>query len=127
MPIGGAEAWLPESRHQPEEFEKEVGGEVFGDKRRVGSEAAQIGTGAEDFVARPSEDNRAHLLVVAGSLHRVDQLGQHLPGEHVALLRVVQRHRGDAVGDLVLDDLVVHRRETIADRVESRKCYCPRR
>src|SRR5680860_501564 len=41
--------------------------------------------------------------------------GQHLAGEHVALLRVVQGHRGDPGGDLVGDDLVVHPGRTIAD------------
>ncbi len=106
--VGGAERRLAQPRHQPEELEEEVGGEVFGDQRHVGGEAAQVGAGAEDLVAGPGEDDRTHLLVVARPLHRVDQLGQHLAGEHVALLRVVQRHRGDAVGDLVLDDLVVH-------------------
>ena len=107
--VGGAERGLAEPRHQPEELEEEVGGEVFGDQRHVGGEAAQVGPGAEDLVAGAGEDDRPRLLVVARPLHRVDQLGQHLAGEHVALLRVVQGHRGDPAGDLVLDDLVVHR------------------
>ena len=104
--VGGAERGLAEPRHQPEELEEEVGGEVFGDERHVGREAAEVGTGAEDLVAGAGEDDGADLLGVARLLHRVDQLGQHLAGEHVALLRVVQRHRGDAVGDLVGDQLV---------------------
>ena len=113
--VGRAERGLAEARHQPEELEEEVGGEVFGDERHVGGEAAQVGAGAEDLVAGAGEDDRPRLLVVARPLHRVDQLGQHLPGEHVALLRVVQGHRGDPVGDLVLDDLVVHPGGTIAE------------
>ena len=50
--VGGAERRLAEPRHQPEELEEEVGGEVLVDQRDVGREAAEVGAGAEDLVAR---------------------------------------------------------------------------
>ena len=106
--VGRAERRLAESRHQPEELEEEVGGEVFLDQRHVGREAAEVGARAEDLVAGAGEDDGAHLVGVARRLHRFDELGEHLRGEHVALLRVVQRHRRDAVVHLVADQLVAH-------------------
>ena len=106
--VGGAERRLAEPRHQPEELEEAVGGEVLVDQRRVGGEAAEVGAGAEDLLARAGQDDGADLVVVADPLHRVDELAEHLVRERVALLGAVQRHRGDAAGDLVEKLLVVH-------------------
>ena len=71
-PFGGAERGLAEARHQPEEFEEEVGGEVFLDQRGVGGETAEVGARAEDLVARAGEDDRADLFGVARHFHRRD-------------------------------------------------------
>ena len=38
---------------------------MFGDQRRVGGEAAEVGAGAEDLVAGPGEDDGADLVGVA--------------------------------------------------------------
>jgi hypothetical protein len=125
--VGRAERGLAEPRHQPEVLEEEVRGEVFFDQRGVGGEPAEVGAGAEHLVPRPGEDDRADLGVGFRRPHRVEEVGEHLPAEHVALVRVVERHRSDAVGDLVEDLLVAslaHRRGTITEEVESRKCYC---
>ena len=71
--------------------------------------------------ARTSSESRA-------VLHRVDQLGQHLAGEHVALLRVVRgspwrRRRRPRSGPTRGSPSARHD-ETEAE-LESGKCYCP--
>jgi hypothetical protein len=94
VPVRRAERGLAEPRHQPEEFEEEVGGKVLLDQGSVGGEAAEVGARAEDLVAGTGEDDRSDLLGVTRHFHRRDDLGEHSPGEHVALLGVVERHGG---------------------------------
>ena len=79
------------------------------DQRRVGGEPAEVGAGAEDLLPRSREDHGMDPIVVADPPHGVDELAEHLAGERVALLGAVERHRGDAVGDLVEKLLVIHR------------------
>jgi hypothetical protein len=100
-----------EPRHQPKELQEQVGGEVLFDQRGVGAEAAEVGTGAEHLLAGPSQHHRPHLFGIARRPHRVDQLSEHPARQHVPLLGVVEGHGGNAIGDLVEDQLVVgHRR-----------------
>ena len=92
------------------------------DQRDVGREAAEVGAGAEDLVARAGEDDRAHRVVVAGALHRVDQGREQLAVEGVALVRAVQGDRRDPVPDLV-EELVRHRQRSLVDLGRNGKCY----
>jgi hypothetical protein len=80
-----------------------------GIRRKVGGKPAQVRSGAERFIAGAGEDDCPRLLVVASPLHRIHKLGQHLAGEHVALLGIVEGDRGDAVDDLVGDLLEASR------------------
>jgi hypothetical protein len=107
--VGRAERGLAEPRHEAKELEKEVGGEVLVDERRVGGEPAEVCARAEGLVARARQHDGPHVAVVSNAPHRVDQLGQQLPVERVALVGAVERDRGDAVGDVVKERFVVGR------------------
>ena len=66
------------------------------------------------------EHDAAHRVVVARALERGEQVVEHLVGERVARLRLVERDRRDAgVGDLVAQRRVGHRRAIIAGRYVS--------
>ena len=77
-PLAAQSDGLPSRGISRKKRRKQVAGEVLLDQRRVGGEAAQVGAGAEDLLPRAGQDDRADRLVVARSLHRVDQLAEHL-------------------------------------------------
>ena len=108
-PFRGAQRWLAEPWHQAEELEEEIGAEVLLNRRRVGSEAAEVRARAED-VTRAGQHHGARLGIVAGSPDRGHQLREHVSGEPVPLLGIVQRHGRDAVVHPVADQLLGHRR-----------------
>ena len=76
--VGRAERGLAEPRHQPEELEEEVVGEVLVDQRRVGGEAAEVGARAEHLLAGAGQHHRPDRIVVADPLDGVDELAEQL-------------------------------------------------
>ncbi len=63
------------------------------------SEVAEVRTGTERW-GRSGHDQGADRLVGLDHVHRGDDLGDHRGRERVALVRVVERERGHAVGDV---------------------------
>ena len=68
-----------------------------------------VAAGAEGLVALAGEDDDADLVVVAGAVERVSQLEERLRPEGVAHLGAVDRDLRDALGNVVLDVVVVGR------------------
>ena len=62
-------------------------------------QVAQVGAGTERR-RRPGDDDGADRLVGLEGVHRRHDLVDHRRRQRVALVGVVQRERGDAVGDL---------------------------
>src|SRR5437879_12414915 len=58
-------------------------------------EAGEVGACAEHAVARAGEDDGAHIRLLLAPPERGDEVPQHLAGKGVALVRAVQRDRGD--------------------------------
>ena len=70
-------------------------------------EKAHIGPGAESAPGAGHDDD-AHLVIGGGLFHGLPDLRFHRAGPRVELVRTVQRDRGDASGDRVLDLLIRH-------------------
>src|SRR6266542_4352831 len=68
-------------------------------------EHVEVRTRAEG-VAAPADQHDAHVVVVLGALEGCAELGEQRPVDAVLDLRPVQPDRGDAVVDLVLDDVL---------------------
>jgi hypothetical protein len=111
VPVGGADARLAELAEQPEQAREARRAEVLVHERLLLREAAEVRARGEHLLVRGGEHDAAHRIVVAGGLERGDQLVEHLVGERVAGLGLVERHRRDAVAaDLVAQGFEGHGR-----------------
>jgi hypothetical protein len=108
---GGTDRRLAELAQQAEDLREALGPPVLAHERDVGREAGEVAARAERPRVRGGQDDAPHGLVVAGAAEGVEQVAQQLVGQRVARVRVVERHRGDPVGDVVADPrLRAHRR-----------------
>ena len=82
-----------------------VGGGAGADRLQ----AAHVGAGAE-AAARTGQDDGPDLGVGAGRVHGVLEVEMHLAGPGIEPVRPVQRDRADAVGDVIENGFVGHRR-----------------
>jgi hypothetical protein len=67
-------------------------------ERGLGRKAGQVASAGEDLLVRRREHDGADSLVVARQLEGLDQVVEHVVGQRVARLRVVEGDRGHAGG-----------------------------
>ena len=110
--VGGADGRLAELADEPEQAREARGAEMLVHERLLLGEAAEVRARGKDLLVRGGEHDAADGLVVARGLERGDQLVQHLVGQCVAGLGLVERDGGHAArGDLVAQGLEGHGRD----------------